>query len=158
MFLSREAEYAIQALLRLTLHKDEHYVSIKTLAKELNISEYYLSKILQKLVKKNILKSHKGPKGGIAFFDSPEKISMLDIVVAIDGKEIFEGCVLGLYRCESDDPCSLHERWLKLRDQIQQMFSDESLAQLGENPELIRRSQKFINIKQKASKSKNKIS
>ena len=89
MLLSREAEYAIQALLRLTNHDMNTFIPINILANELNIPFYYLSKILQKLVKHGFLNSHKGPRGGVAFAIDPEQMSVLDIVIAVDGDKIF---------------------------------------------------------------------
>lgn len=139
MLLSREAEYAIQALLRLTNHDMNTFIPINVLAKELNIPFYYLSKILQKLVKHGFLNSHKGPRGGVAFAIDPEKMSVLDIVIAVDGDKIFGSCVMGLHKCEDENACPLHHQWQKLREDIRHMFSNESLAKLGRDPELMKR-------------------
>lgn len=141
MLLSREAEYAIQALLKLASYTDDSYVSILSLSEDLNIPFFYLSKILQKLVKQGVLKSHKGPKGGVAFAVKPEETSILDIVITIDGDKFFDSCVLGLHKCDSDSPCPLHEQWTILRESIRRMFGSDSLATLGRDPELIRRAQ-----------------
>ncbi len=139
MLLSREAEYAIQALLKLATYPKDDYVSILTLSKELSIPFFYLSKILQKLVKQRILRSHKGPKGGVSFAVNPGKTSVFDIIKTIDGDRLSDRCVLGLHVCDSINPCPLHEQWSLLRDQVKSMFEDETLNELSHDPEVMRR-------------------
>ncbi len=152
--LSREAEYAIQALLKLATYDGNRYVSILNLSKELDIPFFYLSKILQKLVKQNILRSHKGPKGGVAFAVDPKKTTIYDIVVTVDSAKFFENCVLGLHECNSDAPCPLHDRWDILREEIKVMFGHRSIFELGNDPEVIRRAQLLAKKKAEAQAEK----
>ncbi len=103
------------------------YVPIKELARELQISFHFLTKVLQILTQANILKSYRGPNGGIALARSGRDIRLKDIVQAIDGNKLFENCVLGLSGCGTLKPCPLHDTWDRLRTSLEQTLADLTL-------------------------------
>lgn len=131
MILSRACNYGILASLYIA--KEERsksgYTSIRQLSNELNISFHFLTKILQTLTAEGILLSHKGPKGGVMLAKKPEDITILDLVYAIDGSEIFTECVLGLPGCGNQDPCPMHFQWAEVREQLKEMFEGKTLAE-----------------------------
>jgi DNA-binding IscR family transcriptional regulator len=59
-------------------------------------------------------------------------LKLIDIVEAIDGLEIFNNCVLGFPGCSNENPCPVHDKWGKLRDEAYKMLSSETLEQLKE--------------------------
>ncbi len=59
------------------------------------------------------------------------KISLLDIVVAIDGNDLVTECILGLPGCGIDKPCPLHEMWASTRDEIKQMLENTTLVEMA---------------------------
>lgn len=111
MLLSKSCIYGIQATLYLAIQQDRPYIPIKEISEKMNISFHFLTKILQILTHAGIVKSEKGPKGGVALLKAADKISIFDIVHAIDGDAIFEECVMGFPGCSDDFPCSLHKIW-----------------------------------------------
>jgi Rrf2 family iron-sulfur cluster assembly transcriptional regulator len=131
MLFSRESEYAVQTLLHLAGHSKDSYTYIRKIAADLNIPFFYLSKILNKLVKAGILTSSRGMKGGIKFARNPTEISIYDIIITIDGEDIFNQCVLGLPTCSSDHPCAVHTEWGALREQIAMLFRNKSLIEFS---------------------------
>lgn len=130
MVLSRESEYAVQALLYMSRTRPEDYISIRTISRELEIPFFYLSKILLKLIKANILVSHKGPKGGVKFSKNPDIIRVYEIIEIIDGDKLFTRCVLGLPACGGEHPCELHNEWGPIRENIKYMLQNKSLSEL----------------------------
>ncbi|MBK6929373.1 MAG: Rrf2 family transcriptional regulator [Saprospirales bacterium] len=64
---------------------EQEYVSIRDLSEQLDISFYFLTKILQTLTQANLLVSYRGPNGGIAFKVPPEKIMLSDVVRVLEG-------------------------------------------------------------------------
>lgn len=130
--LSKSCEYGLRATLYLATLNREGYVSIGTISEDLDISFPFLTKIFQKLNDADLLESRRGPKGGVALTKSPDDISLYDIVVAIDGAEVFEECVLGLPGCGDAEPCPLHEEWADQRDEIETTFRETTLADLPE--------------------------
>ncbi len=130
MLLSRACEYAIQAVLYLAEHHDAPYVPVKEIAEHNAISPHFLGKIVQTLTQKGLLVSYKGPKGGVRLAKAPEDITVLQVVEAIDGLEFFHRCVIGLPKCGDHNACALHHRWGKIRQEIYDMLSEKSIAQL----------------------------
>jgi len=138
MLLSKSCVYAIRAAL-LVSHKnnsgDRNYIPVKELSKELNISFHFLTKILQKLTDAKLMQSFRGPRGGVALAKSPNTITLLDIVHAIDGEKIFEKCLLGLPDCNDDHPCPLHNQWREKSKQLENIFEISNMDNLSKNLE-----------------------
>ncbi|TYP94778.1 transcriptional regulator, BadM/Rrf2 family [Fodinibius salinus] len=132
MLFSKSCVYGLRATLFLASKEDEEHTSIRELSEELDISFHFLTKILQQLTEVDLLESKKGPKGGVRLTKPAEEISLLDIVVAIDGDELFKECVLGLPGCGIDKPCPLHSIWAENRDDIQKMLETQTLLDMAE--------------------------
>ncbi len=134
--LSRACEYAIQAVICLAKKPVGKYTLIREISKGLKIPHHFLGKIAQTLVKADILTSHKGPKGGLTLSKKPSDITMMDVVTAIDGTDFIPECIIGYKKCDDTSQCPLHLTWCDKREEIQQMFSNESLAKLVEDLEI----------------------
>lgn len=130
--LSKSCEYGLRAALYLASLDREGYVPIRTISDELGISFPFLTKIFQQLNEAGLLTSHRGPNGGVALTKTPGEIPLYDIVVAIDGRDLFEECVLGLPGCGDAEPCPLHDQWSEEKERIEQVFRDRTLADLPE--------------------------
>lgn len=85
MKISRSTGYALLAVNYICKHKDQDIILSQNIAKEYDIPLEYLLKILQQLVKANVLRSKRGPRGGFSLAKSPTKISLLHIIEAVEG-------------------------------------------------------------------------
>lgn len=130
--LSKSCEYGLRATLYLASLDRDGYVSIRTISEELDISFPFLTKIFQKLNKADLLESRRGPNGGVALTREADNVTLYEIVVAIDGPDLFKECVLGLPGCGEAEPCPLHEQWTDQRSRVETMFRGTSLAELPE--------------------------
>jgi len=145
LLFSRECEYALQAVLYLALQREDGMTSIKTLTRKLDIPYHFLAKILQRLTRKGLLRSLKGPAGGFALSLPAEKITLFQIIEAIDGAEFMTTCVLGFSECSGRNPCSVHEQWGEMRTSIHAMLVNKSIAQMAretKKPEYMARGQR----------------
>lgn len=131
LIFSRECEYALQAVIFLAVRREAAMVSIKDLSKSLGLPYHFLAKILQRLTRKGLLISLKGPQGGFALAMPPEEITLLHIVEAVDGIGFTRSCVLGFDECSGTNPCSVHKNWETLREGIHDMMAGRSIAQLA---------------------------
>jgi len=131
LLLSKSCVYGLRATLFLASNQDGEYVSIKKLSGKLDISFHFLTKILQQLTAVNLLESLKGPNGGVRLSKPGEEISLLDIVVAIDGDDLFQECVIGLPGCGREKPCPLHNIWTTTRDDIREMLETNTLVDMA---------------------------
>lgn len=128
--LSKSCEYGLRATLYLASLNHDGYVSIGTISEELGISFPFLTKIFQKLNDAGLLESQRGPKGGVALTKPAQDVTLYDIVVAIDGDDLFGECVLGLPNCGDAEPCPLHDEWTEKRAGVETMFRNATLAEL----------------------------
>ena len=128
MLLSKSAEYGIRATLYLTSLKQEGYVSIRAISDELGISFHFLTKIFQKLTLAGLLRSFRGPNGGVALARPADQITLMDLVVALDGPALFTECMLGLPGCGERKPCPLHDAWRAERERLKTLFESTTLA------------------------------
>lgn len=106
-------------------------MDIKKLSEALKIPTPFLSKILQELVPKKIISSIKGPKGGFFLTEQNLQLSVIKIIEAIDGLEIFEACGLGLTSCSSKYPCPIHNDFKIVRDHLKSTFSNQTIQELA---------------------------
>lgn len=135
--LSSTCKYAIRAVVYLAVYRDEnHPIDIKRIAADLHIPQQFLAKILQLLAKKGILHSYKGPGGGFTLTEKPESISLLSIVEIIDGKALFEDCLIGFKLCKANpgmkEVCTFHPHSHPVRRQIYELFANQTIGDLVE--------------------------
>jgi Rrf2 family iron-sulfur cluster assembly transcriptional regulator len=126
---SKSCEYGIQATLYIAQHSKEHNnIGLKEIAKAQRIPVYFLSKVMQILVKNKILRSIKGPNGGFHLNKNASEINLLDIINAIDGMDIFNTCVLGLSDCSENKPCPIHNQYKFIKEGFLRILTNKSLA------------------------------
>ena len=129
--LSLSCKAAIKAVIFLGLKFETgERFSIKDVASHINENEHTIGKILQKLVQQHIIYSAKGPNGG--FYISQKQIQqpIINIVEAIDGREIFKQCGLGLAKCSESHPCPFHNDFKPVRELFKKMCEEKKIIDL----------------------------
>jgi len=131
--LSNTCKTAVKAVIYLSSKFDsEENAGIKEISEFINANEHTVGKILQTLVKQNVIKSLKGPSGGFYISKEQQKQPIINIVEAIDGKQIFKACGLGLSKCSSRHPCPIHDDYKEARDIIENLFRQKRVMDLCE--------------------------
>lgn len=130
---SKACEYGIRATVYIAVQSlKERRVNLKEIAKAIESPEAFTAKILQQLVKSNIIDSTKGPSGGFEINKTQFKqIKLSQIVSAIDGDSIYTGCGLGLKECDENKPCPVHDKFKNIRDELRQMLETTSIEELS---------------------------
>ncbi|MEO8111687.1 MAG: Rrf2 family transcriptional regulator [Ginsengibacter sp.] len=131
--LSLTCKTAIKAVIYLaSKFESGEKAGMREIAEFIDASEHTVGKILQALVKENIINSAKGPAGG--FYITPKQMnqSIINVINAIDGKEVFDECGLGLSKCSATHPCPIHDDYKKIRDQFKLMCSQKRISDLCE--------------------------
>ncbi|MBI3194138.1 MAG: Rrf2 family transcriptional regulator [Ignavibacteriae bacterium] len=131
IIFSRQCEYALQAVLFLALKPEGEKTSIKELTTHLDLPYHFAAKILQALSRKGLLSSFKGSLGGFALKKSTDKITLYQIIEAVDGTSFTKGCVLGFPDCGDEQPCALHEQWGKMREELRELLMSKSVNQFA---------------------------
>ncbi len=107
--------------------------SVKEIATFINENEHTVGKLLQKLVKEDIINSAKGPNGGFYITTKQKSQPVKKIVQAIDGEDVFNQCGLGLSKCNENKPCPLHNDFKPIREQFKYMCEYKKVSELYEN-------------------------
>ena len=129
---SKSCEYGIRATIFVAEESSKgRKPGIKEIATQIDSPEAFTGKILQKLVKHQIITSSKGPSGG---FYIPEEslshIKLVEIVTAMDGDAIYKNCALGLDGCSCDSPCPLHHEIKRIGNELEDMLRSVSIKDL----------------------------
>jgi Rrf2 family protein len=133
--LSATCKYGIRAVIFIAAKPEPHInTGLKEISKQLNIPQPYLAKILQILARKQILHSTKGPHGGFYLSVPAEKLTLMDIIDAIDGRNFFDSCYVTGEKCNFEKPddgrCVLHNDLRKIKVQLERFFSSKTIDQL----------------------------
>lgn len=134
---SKACEYGIRATLFVAQQsKLNRRVSIKEISAEIDSPTAFTAKILQILVREGIVTSQKGPSGGFEIDDAKrESVTLSQVVTAIDGDRVSVACVLGLKQCGEAQPCPVHNQYVSIRKDIQNMLNKTNIASLADKLE-----------------------
>ncbi len=129
---SKACEYGIRASIHLAqLSEDGQRGRLKDIATAIDSPVAFTAKILQSLAKDGIIISVKGPNGGYEIpVEELNQIKLSDIVKSIDGDQIYQGCGLGLRKCNAKKPCPLHFQFKAIRDELRVMLQSTTLHEL----------------------------
>ena len=105
---------------------------IKEIAEFIGASEHTVGKMLQTLVKEKVINSAKGPTGGFYITARQKFQPIIAVIEAIDGKEVFNQCVLGLSKCAATHPCPIHDEYKIVRDLFEKMALNNTMNNLCE--------------------------
>jgi len=131
--LSLTCKTAIKAVIYLGSKNESGTKSgIKEIAAFIDASEHTVGKMLQTLVKEEVINSTKGPNGGFFITPKQQRQPILNIIEAIDGKEVFKQCGLGLSKCSATHPCPIHNDYKALRDLFEKLCKDKKVVDLFE--------------------------
>ncbi|MEQ8474307.1 MAG: Rrf2 family transcriptional regulator [Marinoscillum sp.] len=126
---SKACEYALKIMIYLcSIQEEGKLAGLKDISKAIGSPEAFTAKILQQLVRSELLQSLRGPTGGFKLANRP--ITLLEVVTAIDGEGIVKKCVLGLDECSGDHPCPAHDKFVAIRDHLKGVLTTTQLVDL----------------------------
>lgn len=133
MFLSKGSEYGIKAAIYIASKSAEgHLSNVSEIAAAIDSPVAYTAKILQKLVKDNIINSTRGTNGGFEIIPEKTKATNLyHIIKCIDGNEMEKTCVLGLNKCSSANPCPFHHKYAIIRENTINSLKSTTIEELA---------------------------
>ncbi len=132
MILSKSAIYGMRAVLYMASRESDDFLPVRKIAGDLKISFHFLAKILQSLTQIGILKSFRGPHGGVALARKPDLIRLNELIEAIEGPRKKRQCILGFPGCGADKPCPLHHKWEETQARMDAIFEDTTIGELAE--------------------------
>ncbi len=131
MRLTTKGRYAVTAMLDLAYHSQKTPVTLTEIATRQTISLSYLEQLFAKLRKGKMVTGVRGPGGGYRLSRLAKKISIADIVDAVNEPLDSTKCG-GKENCQDSQPCLTHELWTGLSHQIRHYLENISLGDLLE--------------------------
>lgn len=114
--INKSSLLAIKALAELAQLPPGECAGASHIAAKIDAPANYLGKLLQSLAGRGMIVSQKGRGGGFRLEKSPKKISLFDVVAAIEDTDKWSTCFLSRKQCQNASPCRLHERWKHVKE------------------------------------------
>lgn len=131
MLRSHASEMGIRAALFLALQPPGKLCPVHEIATGTGLPRPYLAKVMRQLVRAGLVRAFRGPGGGLELGRAPQAISLWAIVRATEGPAQPNWCVLGLDACSEERPCPLHPQWFHIREGIERLLRETTLATLA---------------------------
>ena len=106
-------------------------VMLDVVAREEDIPVSFLGKIFQSLARGKLVKSSRGSGGGFMFVRSPETITALEVIEAVEGPVSLTRCLDEDTGCEHAGGCALCGLFAEAQDRVKEVFSSATVAQLS---------------------------
>ncbi|MCL4483426.1 MAG: Rrf2 family transcriptional regulator [Bacteroidetes bacterium] len=129
----KETEYALRGLVYIQIQNlKERRPGVTEIAQEIEAPYFFTAKIFQRLVKQGFVRSVKGKGGGFFLDPAKKELPLKEIIIAIEGDELFIGCGFGLKHCDENNPCPLHSQYGLIRDEINKLVTGETIQSLAQ--------------------------
>ncbi len=143
--LSQTVEYALRAAVYLASEPAEGRTTDE-IAKATRVPRAYLSKVLQSLGRAGIVHSQRGLHGGMTLTKSPEELTILEVVNAVDPIQRIRTCPLEI-AAHSVRLCPLHKRMDAALAMVEDAFASSTLAEIISEPSRSKPLCPFPNVK-----------
>src|SRR5436190_18373393 len=132
--LSKKADYALIAMKHLALRGTNGSSSAREIAALYDIPIELMAKVLQRLVRRGLLSSHQGTRGGYELARRPMQISVADVIQAIDGPVTVTACSTEENQCEQFAKCNVRDPHWRVRERSLSALGECTLAELAADP------------------------
>lgn len=111
--------------------KKEYFAKAEDIAKNMQIPQSFLRKILKNLEKAEIVKLKRGVSGGIRLLRNPAEITLYDVIIAMEKKLALNRCVINEKICGLMPKCPVHPVWFKIREKLIDSLKDIKFQELA---------------------------
>src|SRR5438105_13182492 len=129
--LSKKADYALMAMKHLAVRGDRGSSSAREIAERYDIPLELMAKVLQQLVRRGLLLSHQGTRGGYQLARVPTQISVADVIQAIEGPVTVTACSTEDGQCEQFQKCNVRDPLWRVRERIIAALGECTIAELA---------------------------
>jgi len=137
--LSKKADYALLAMGYLAVRADAGASSAREIAEHHAIPVELMAKVLQRLVRRDLLTSHQGTRGGYLLARAPAQISVADVIQAVDGPLTVTACSVHEDSCDQYSRCNIRDPLWRIKDRILSTLAACSILDMATDaiPELV---------------------
>lgn len=118
MQITRQADYALRAMLYLARLEPNQRAATSQIADFQQIPSSFLAKIISQLSIAGLIHTSRGARGGVSLARRTEEISLLDVVEAIDGPITLNECTKDPSSCVFGDTCPIYDVWCQAETEL----------------------------------------
>jgi Rrf2 family protein len=133
--ISRKIDYGLRAMIYLASLPSGSVVPFREIARQMEVPEDFLAKILKTLVDQGLVKSARGPHGGYALGRRPADISFLDVIEAVEGPVALNVCLDGDDACGRSGTCTMVSVWRAGQERMLDVYRQAKLSELTLKPD-----------------------
>jgi Rrf2 family protein len=130
MQITRQADYAVRAVLHLARSGNSERAATSMIAKEQKIPPSFLAKIISQLSIAGLLHTSRGARGGVTLAREPGEITLLEVVEAIDGPIQLNECVANDGVCTFEENCPIRPVWCEAQDELVKRLKNTNFADM----------------------------
>jgi len=130
MQITRQADYAVRAVLYLAQLGSQGRASTAQIAREQQIPATFLAKIVSQLAAVGVVRATRGAHGGVTLARPPKNSTLLEIVETIDGPIALNECVAEPERCPLSAACPVREVWCDAQFLLVKKLAETNFGQL----------------------------
>jgi Rrf2 family protein len=112
------------------MNDEKRKIPIEEIARRLSVPRHFLGKILKAMVKAGILSSARGQHGGFFINEKTLNTPITTIILLTEGKNYFNTCLLSLRKCNASNPCPMHEKVDKFKNDLLNVYSQTTIGDL----------------------------
>ncbi len=129
MQITRQADYAVRAMIYLTRLGSDQRAATSQIAHQQRIPPSFLAKIVSQLSVAGLLQTSRGARGGVSLAKDPKEISLLEVIEAIDGPIMLNECVLSVAACQFGETCEIRPVWCEAQAELVERLRNASFDQ-----------------------------
>lgn len=129
--IRRNTDYAMRLVVGLVKNYEKDPISARQLAKNYDVSYDLACKLLQKLSSAKLVKSSMGANGGFELANAPEKISLYQVIKAVQGNICLNRCVPDGKSCPNKPACRISKSLVDLQGYIEEYLKNIMLSELS---------------------------
>jgi len=134
MQIPKRVDYGLRAVIYLAGQSPEKSCSITEIAQQQGVPRKFLEKIIQDLMRKELIKSKRGSCGGYSLARAADAISFYDVIEAIEGPIAVNACMDSHSSCDQLPRCTMVGVWSEVQRKITEVFTNTTLADLRQTP------------------------
>jgi len=131
MQLTRAADYAVRAMIHFATLPPGGRITHKALAEATGVPQSFLAKVLQALVRAGFVVSRRGLEGGFELSIDSTRISIVDVIQAVDGPIALNLCLMSGKTCNERAWCAAHTVWTRAQQAMLSELCSASIADLA---------------------------
>ena len=132
MLYSKTAKYAVLALAEVAAREEDGLVATRSIAEATSAPYPLLAKIVNQMHRAGLVKATRGKQGGIRLARSAAEVTIMDVVLALDGSSMLNDCPLYLDPCNCGKECALHAIWKPARDAVVRFLASTTIQMVAD--------------------------